>query len=223
MGDPTPSFDFRCEEDQVDAAVPPAAASHRFPRIRKSGWVHAGVGAASECDPMVADAFSIGWFVYPPEPVHITAGASPGTSLGVANGEQYVQRCSGDNDEEPGEVFIIDTLWYVDVPDGYVLLVVPPLYQLESNTLPRVIEGDSEWGDVRVPVRPVTDVTYHSNEPIAQLLPFPVDCLRASWDSGEFDTAGEAGFDRYTALGEVFRAPYRDWIRSENPTTPTLD
>jgi|AntRauTorcE11897_2_1112592.scaffolds.fasta_scaffold06652_2 hypothetical protein len=213
----TPTVDFRCTDDNEARVTSPKPAREEFPTIRESQWMSETLAANSHTDLQTHDAVTHGWYIYPPAPVSIASNDDG--ELDVQTGHEFVSVLD-ENDSTRGFRITVDTLWHVNIPDGYVLLVTSPLYASDHPTRPVLLTSGDDWPSLTIPMTLTGTRTFHDIEPIAQAMVLSEDLLTTSdYATGEFDADGEKRLRQARKLRAVYDNPYQERIRTEKPDT----
>lgn len=202
---------FCCDEVDADAAVAPTTAAAA---LRNGAGVEPTIHSASRKDPRVFDCCRHGWCLYPPATVTLEPGEAPVRPDAATD---YVT-VRDDRSTADSLCATVETLWHVEVDDGYPVLVTSWSGSFDHRIGSQLVTAADGVRELAIPITTDDAVTYDPETPIAQVIPVPEALLDDSFECGALDER------RTAAIREIdnamrFYDPYgRDYRVEKQPT-----
>lgn len=217
----SPTVEFLCRESDTDLAPEPVTAAHQFPRLLRQQEIPHNYAESTKKDTKVTDAVTFGWYLAPPETIQIEKSAGDADPQLTSGANIMTEK---DTPVRGGWAGVVDSLWHITVPEGYLLLVTSPAYQPGSPVLPQVLTATDSPTELRIPVHTTRSVTLSHSTPFVQILPFSTDVLTSA-DSvvGPYSSDIQHAIKKREKLRDVYENPYKERIWQSKPSTPTVE
>jgi hypothetical protein len=213
----SPTVEFLCRAEDTDRAPDPVTAAHQFPRLLQQQTVPQNHAESAKKDKRTTDAVTHGWYLYPPETIAITKDSESNDSI-VASGEEFVTE--NDSPLQSLWIGVVDSLWHVTIPEGYVLLVTNPAYRPNGPVTPQVLTSTDSPKKLDIPLATKGDVTLSESTPIVQVLPFSEDVLNTDdYVVGTHPPDVESQIHKRNSLEQIYDNAYEEriWNRKSSP------
>lgn len=171
---------FYCDEAHYGIIpTPRPAATHydvqqkNFTRPKKLHATDLTHTSTDEHD--VEPAMRTGWILAYPADLYINPTAIHNNNVPAHDFPNYLrpyrELLNGDG---AGAPFLVDTQWFIDLPDGYSLLLTTPVnyHDTRFTVIPRVLDADDLPMRITIPVIPhANETTITTGTPLAQAIP----------------------------------------------------